>query len=63
MRAQLHLRDCAFYNNMLALNDPLVHVSAAHKKFENGRLNDDKTRAQVAALLQAFDAWIRRMQR
>ncbi|MDQ2816810.1 MAG: NAD(P)H-dependent oxidoreductase [Candidatus Eremiobacteraeota bacterium] len=62
VRAQIHLRDSAVFNNMFPLNDPLVHVSRAQDKFDDaGRLIDERVKSQVVALLEALAAWTRRL--
>ena len=58
VRAQHHLRQVAAGANMLVMVRPEVHVARADTKFDaNGRLNDETTRRNVAALLEAFAAW------
>ena len=62
MRAQLHLRQILGWTNAHTLNRPEVHIARAGEKFDaSGRLTDEATRENIAALLQALDAWTRRL--
>lgn len=64
VRAQMHLRQFCVYNNMLALDEPLVLVARAHRKFdEEGRLQDETTRGFVREQMKALVEWTRRVQR
>jgi chromate reductase len=62
VRAQMHLRQFCVFNNMFALNQPLVLVSRAQNKFdEQGRLQDEKTERFVRRQMEALVDWTRRM--
>jgi chromate reductase len=62
VRAQLHLRQILGWINAHPLNRPEVHIARAGEKFDAaGRLTDEATRENIAALLQALDAWTRRL--
>ncbi|MDZ7292114.1 MAG: NAD(P)H-dependent oxidoreductase [candidate division KSB1 bacterium] len=62
VRAQLHLRQICFANNMFPLNKPEVLVTRAAEKFDAaGRLTDETTRKYVRALLEALHAWTLRL--
>jgi chromate reductase len=62
VRAQAHLRQVAVFTNMLAMNKPEVLVAAAREKFDkDGKLTDERTKAQVKNLLDAFVEWITRL--
>jgi chromate reductase, NAD(P)H dehydrogenase (quinone) len=61
-RAQSHLRDGLTYTNGLVLPLPEVLVGLAAAKFDpDGNLADTQTSEEVADLLKAFGAWIRRL--
>jgi len=61
-RAQSHLRDGLTYTNGLVLPLPEVLVGLAPSKFyPDGNLADADTGEEVADLLKAFGAWIRRL--
>ncbi len=57
-RAQYHLRQSFVFVHMHPINTPEVIVSNADKKIgEDGKVNDEKTRAKIAALLESLVAW------
>ncbi len=61
-RAQAHLRDGLTYTNGLVLPLPEVLVGLAPAKFDaDGNLTDTATGEEIADLLKAFGAWIRRL--
>ena len=52
VRAQMHLRQCFVYLDMLAVNKPEVFITFAAKKFdENGNLTDETARELIKTLL------------
>ena len=58
VRSQHHLRQVAAGANMLLMLRPEVQVARAESKFDaDGRLTDEATRRNVAALLEALAAW------
>ncbi len=60
-RAQYHLRHMFVFLNAHILNRPEVFIGAASTKFDAaGKLTDQSTRDFVAAMLLAFDAWIKK---
>ena len=62
MRSQLHLRQLGASCNIHFLNDPQLYVASARTKFDaDGNLTDEKTKAQVTALLTALAAFARRL--
>ncbi len=62
-RAQYHLRQVFIYLDGLLLNRPEVMIASAGKKFdEHGRLTDETTRGFIRKLLEALEAWTRRLQ-
>ena len=59
VRAQNHLRQIAVETNMLTMNKPEVLVARAREKFDkDGKLTDERTKAQIRKLLNAFAEWI-----
>jgi chromate reductase len=61
-RAQYHLRHMFVFLNAHILNRPEVFIGAASTKFDAaGKLTDQSTRDFVAAMLLAFDAWIKKL--
>ena len=59
VRAQNHLRQIAVETNMLTMNKPEVLVARAREKFDkDGKLTDERTKAQIRKLLNAFTDWI-----
>jgi chromate reductase len=61
-RAQYHLRHMFIFLNAHILNRPEVFIGAASTKFDAaGKLTDQPTRDFVAAMLVAFDAWIKKL--
>ncbi|HTC11033.1 MAG TPA: NAD(P)H-dependent oxidoreductase [Acetobacteraceae bacterium] len=61
-RAQYHLRHMFVFLNAHILNRPEVFIGAASTKFDAaGKLTDQATRDFVAAMLLAFDAWIKKL--
>lgn len=61
-RAQYHLRQVAVYTNMLPINKPELLVMNAAERFDaQGNLTDEPTREQLAELLVALAAWVRRL--
>lgn len=62
-RGQSHLRQSLTAVNALCMPQPQMLVSRAHEKFDDtGALTDDSTRDYLTRFLQAFAAWIRRVQ-
>src|SRR6266540_725009 len=63
-RAQEQLRAAVEYSRANVLNDPEVLVPEAYMRFdERGRLTDEETRKEIAALLEALSASTRRLSR
>ncbi|WP_226664638.1 NADPH-dependent FMN reductase [Microbulbifer aggregans] len=62
-RAQYHLRQIMIYLDAHFINKPEVMIASAHKKFENGQLNDEDTRQHIGRLVSALCDWTRRLQR
>jgi chromate reductase len=61
-RAQYHLRQTCVFLNMFPVNRPEVMIAGAGGKFApDGTLNDEKTAQFIAQLMQALDAWTRRL--
>jgi len=61
-RAQYHLRQVAVFTNMLPINKPELLVMNAAEKFDgSGKLKDESTKEQLAALLEALATWVRRL--
>jgi chromate reductase len=61
VRAQAHLRQVLQHNGALILPKPELYVARSAEKFDGaGNLTDEKTRASLVALLDAFAVWIRR---
>jgi chromate reductase len=64
VRAQMHLREVCAYNNMFPVNEPLVLVARAQRKFdEEWRLKDKETKRFVREQIEALLEWTRRLQR
>ncbi|MEQ1573677.1 MAG: NADPH-dependent FMN reductase [Vicinamibacterales bacterium] len=62
MRAQYHLRQIAVFVDLIPLNKPEVMVRSGGDKFDaSGRLTDEDTRAHVKKLVEALEAWTRRL--
>jgi chromate reductase, NAD(P)H dehydrogenase (quinone) len=63
-RAQYHLRQCFVFLNMIPMNMPEVMVPFAQDKIDaNGQLHDQKTEEKIKELVDAFVAWIRKVQK
>jgi chromate reductase len=61
-RAQYHLRQTCVFLNMYPLNRPEVMIASAGEKFAaDGTLTDEKTGQYIARLMEALDAWTRRL--
>lgn len=61
-RAQYHLRQSFVFMNAFIMNRPEVMIGAAQTKFDaQGNLTDQTTRDFLAAMLIAFEAWVRRI--
>jgi chromate reductase len=61
-RAQHHLRQMFIFLNAHILNRPEVLIGSASTKFDAaGKLTDQPTRDFVAAMLVAFDKWIKKL--
>lgn len=61
-RAQYHLRQMFIFLNAHILNRPEVFIGGAAGKFDaEGKLTDQPTRDFVAAMLVAFDGWIKKL--
>lgn len=61
VRAQAHLRQILQHNGALILPKPELYVARSGEKFDaSGNLTDEKTRASLVALLEAFAVWVRR---
>jgi chromate reductase len=61
-RAQYHLRQVCVFTNMFPLNKPELMVSKAQEKFTpDGTLTDEATRENLRRLLEALNAWTRRL--
>ena len=62
VRAQLHWRQVFAYTNTYVLPQPQVFVNMCEGKFDaEGKLTDEATRGQVRKLLEALDAWTRKL--
>jgi chromate reductase len=62
VRVQLHLRQVFAYTNTYLLPQPQVLVNMAEQKFDGeGKLTDEATRQHVRKLLEALEAWTRRL--
>lgn len=62
VRAQMHLRQVCVYNNMLAVNKPLVLVARAQQKFDDeGRLQDEATEGFIREQMETLLVWTRRV--
>lgn len=62
VRAQLHFRQIAVFNNMHVLNKPEVRVMKAWEKFDaDGNLVDEAIRMEVRALLESLVTWTKRL--
>lgn len=62
VRAQMHLRQVCAYNNMLPLQQPMVLVSRAERKFdEEGRLQHEATARFVGEQMEALVEWTLRL--
>ncbi len=62
-RSQQHLRQVAQYVNMIPMNRPEVMVQLARDKFDaEGNLTDAAVRQAVKELMEAFAAWIVRLE-
>lgn len=58
-RAQMQLRDAAFYNAMPLLPTSEVIISNASEMFDDeGRLTDNDTRAFLGEMLEDFAGWV-----
>lgn len=63
VRAQMHLRQVCACNNMLPLNEPLVLVARAQRKFdEEGNLQNETTRRFVREQMEALVEWTGKLQ-
>lgn len=61
-RAQYQLRQIFIFLNAHILNRPEVFIGAASTKFDaEGKLTDQPTRDMLAAMLAAFDGWIKKL--
>jgi len=61
-RAQVALRQVLASNECYVLPSPQVLVPSARERFDaEGRLTDDRTRAQIKALLDALREWVDRL--
>lgn len=59
-RAQMHLRQIAFYNGMPLLPTAEVLIARASNRFDaDGRLTDDETRDFVRGFMNEFATWAR----
>jgi len=59
IRAQLHLRQVALFNNMMDMKKPEILVQKAIEKFDaEGKLTDETTRAHLKKFMIAFGEWI-----
>jgi chromate reductase len=61
IRAQLALRQVMVFLRAITFAAPEVIVTFAQAKFENGALKDEATRKAVAAQLEAFAAFVRKV--
>lgn len=62
VRAQMHLRQVCAYTNMLPLQQPMVLVAEASRKFdEQGRLQHEATARFVRKQMEALVAWTLRL--
>jgi len=63
-RAQYHLRQTFVFLNMFPVNKPEVFITFAAQKFNaQGRLNDEKSKAIIATLLESLVAWTKKLRR
>jgi chromate reductase, NAD(P)H dehydrogenase (quinone) len=61
-RAQLHLRQIFTYTESLVLPKPHLYIMKAEPLFDaEGNLTDEATRERIAGMLEAFRAWIVRL--
>lgn len=61
-RAQYHLRQTCVFLNMFPINRPEVMIASAAEKFAaDGTLKDEKTAKFITQLMEALDAWTRRL--
>jgi chromate reductase len=62
VRAQTDLRKILHSAGCLVLPNPQIYVANGERYFDDkGRLNDDETREQIGALLEALVSWSRRL--
>ncbi len=57
-RAQYNVRQMFIFLNAHILNWPEVFIGSAQTKFTEGKLTDQPTRDVLAAMLEAYKAWI-----
>ena len=61
-RAQYHLRQVFVFMNAHVVNKPEVFVGRVQEKIDaEGRLTDEPTLKQIAALVESLAAWTRRL--
>jgi chromate reductase len=59
VRSQLALRQMLMFPACRVMAAPLLTIAGARERFdEDGNLTDAETRAQLAAVLEAFATWI-----
>jgi len=64
VRAQLHLRQCFVYLDMLPVNHPEVTIAHAGQAFDgDDRLVDDTSKALIRDLLDNLVRWTRQMRK
>ena len=60
LRSQLHLREILGHNRVRVLDAPQVMIDGASRKFEDGRLIDERHREQLRRLIVELEALVRR---
>ena len=62
VRSQLALRQMLMFPACRVMPAPLMTIAGAREHFDGeGNLTDDETRAQLVAVLEAFETWIRQV--
>ena len=62
VRSQLALRQVLTFPACRVMPGPMMTIAGAREHFDgDGNLTDAETRAQLAAVLEAFETWIRRV--
>ena len=62
VRSQLALRQMLMFPACRVMPAPVMTIAGAREHFDgDGNLTDDETRAQLVAVLEAFETWIRQV--